>query len=392
MTKYTFPTAFSNWGDEEAAAIDRVRASGNWTMGEEVAAFEAEFSAFHGKKHGIMTNSGSSANLLAVASLFHKTDNPLKRGDKVLVPAVAWSTTYAPLVQYGLDIVLADIDETWNAAPSYPDADARLVVGCSILGNPAHLHWWKTQAERHGAYFIEDNCESLGALTRTKPGRFDTLCGTFGLLSTCSFFYSHQLSAIEGGMILTDDDELADLCRMLRAHGWTRDTARPGQSDHRFEAEYDFRLFGYNLRGLELHAAVAREQLKKLEQFRRQRQQNWHNFFTWTMDLPITQPKVNGILSPFSIHFSVKDKETRSQLVTALRANGIDCRLPTGGSFLRHPYGAAYGPPWRDQKTPEADKLHDTGLFIGNPPFAFEEEILRAVKVMEGAFWRAQNA
>lgn len=382
---YPYPTAFSCWGKEEHDAIQRVLHSARLTMGEEVRAFEIEFASYHGMKHGIMVNSGSSANLVAVASLFHKQDNPLKRGDRVIVPAVAWSTTYAPLVQYGLDLVLVDIDDTWNAAPKtwgVNGSTPHLIVGCSILGNPAHLSWWKTAADIIGAYFIEDNCESLGAVSRDKPGPYRKLCGTFGLLNTFSFFYSHQISAIEGGMILTDDDELADLCRMLRAHGWTRDTAldEPGDAAERFDRDYDFRLFGYNVRPLELHAAVAREQLKKLEEFRRQRHQNYNNMVLWTQDLPITFPRANGILSPFAINFTVEDKETRSRLVKALRYNGIDCRLPTGGSFRKH----AYGKPWADQETPNADKLHDTGLFLGNPPFPYEEEMLRAVRIMEG--------
>ena len=160
----TYPTAFSKWGDEEQEAIQRVIASGRFTIGPEVAAFEAEFAAAHNMNYGVMVNSGSSANLIAVASLFHKQDRPLKRADKVLVPALAWSTTYAPLVQHGLDVTLADADETWCAEPRLLTG-ARLIIGCSILGNPAHLEQWRHIAIRSGAYFMEDNCESAFART-----------------------------------------------------------------------------------------------------------------------------------------------------------------------------------------------------------------------------------
>jgi CDP-6-deoxy-D-xylo-4-hexulose-3-dehydrase len=248
------------------------------------------------------------------------------------------------------------------------------------LGNPAHLQGWKNIADKESAYFLEDNCESLGAVSRDKPGPFRKLCGTFGMLSTSSFYFSHQISAIEGGMILTDDDEAADLCRMLRAHGWTRDLDGAGAGGGEFDREYDFRLHGYNVRPLELHAAIAREQLKKLDQFRRQRHQNYNNMVCWCADLPVKFPIANGILSPFAINFTLKDHETRAKLVKALRMNGIDCRLPTGGSFRKHPYARQ----WADQETPNADKLHDTGLFIGNPPWPAEEDLLKAVKVMEG--------
>lgn len=377
---YWWPTAFKQWGAGELSAIQRVLASDKLTMGEEVAAFEREFADYHQMKHGIMVNSGSSANLVAVATLFAKEDKPLQRGDRVIVPAVAWSTTYSPLVQYGLDLMLADIDDTWNAHGVLLDLQKkppRLIIGCSILGNPAYLQSWKQMAETlDNCYFIEDNCESLGALGRDKPGPYRKCCGTFGLLNTFSFFWSHQLSAIEGGMILTNDDEFADLCRRLRAHGWDRDIVRPNS----FDEEYRFTHFGYNLRPLELHAAIARDQLKKLEIFRKQRQQNYNNMVTWCQDLPVKFQKLNGIVSPFGIPFHVKDRETRARLVDHLRNNGVDCRLPTGGSFRRHPYAKQ----WADQETLEADKLHDTGMFIGNPPWPCEEELLKIVRLMEG--------
>jgi CDP-6-deoxy-D-xylo-4-hexulose-3-dehydrase len=373
MTKeYWFPTAFSSWGCQEKAAIACVLASGRLTMGEEVAAFEREFADFHGLRHGIMVNSGSSANLVAVAALFHVKQNPLKQGDQALVPALAWATTYAPLVQHGLDLVLVDCDEGWNADPyALKDVEARLVVGCSILGNPAQLDTWRTIAGVHDAYLLEDNCESLGASIGGK------LCGTFGLMSTFSFYYSHQISAIEGGMILTDDDECATLCRLLRDHGMTRHVEKPKT----FEAEYDFRLFGYNVRPVELHAAVAREQLKKLPGFIAARRANAALFRRLTEGLPIQHPTLTGKPSPFGLNFTVPDKEARASLAMALREAGVDCRLPTGGSFAKHAYGA----PWRGQATPKADRVHDTGMFLGNAPFDIAEKIEKAVDVMKAA-------
>jgi len=373
---YTYACAYTKWDDEEYAAIDRVRASGQWTQGPEVAACEEEFAAYHGMKHGIAVNSGSSANLVAVAALCHKQENSLRPGDKVLVPAIAWATTYAPLVQYGLDLVVADCDQTWNAKPVTALAhDCRLILGCSILGNPAYLRDWKRIADYVGAYFIEDNCESLGAQVGTMGDL--QRCGTFGLLNTFSFFYSHQISAIEGGMILTNDDELADLCRMIRNHGWTRGIGPAKDFDH----EYDFVLMGYNLRWLEMHAAIARAQLPKLEEMRRARQQNLNNFVVLAEGLPIEMQKRNlpGIPSPFGIAFSVESRDARTNLVNALRAGGIDCRLPTGGSFLRH----AYSLRWQNQSTPTADRLHDTALFLGLAPFDILPQMRKAIEIMK---------
>lgn len=374
MREWWYPTAFSRWGDEEHAAIDRVLMSKRWTMGEEVEALEREFADFHSMRHGIAVNSGSSANLVAVAALFNLKNNPLKRGDKAIVPALAWSTTYAPLVQHGLDLVLADCDETWNVATfgagrQYP----RLVIGCSILGNPQGGIACRF-AESIGAYCIEDNCESLGASIEGRR------CGTFALMNTFSFFWSHQLSAIEGGMILTDDDECARLCRLLRNHG------NDGWGSADFDRSYDFVLHGYNVRPLEINAAIAREQLKKLDGFCAARRKNAELFAEMAEGLPIILPEINRTPSPFGLHFTVgpdlgewpNDPRERTRLVTALRAQGIDCRLPTGGSFRLHPYGR----PWQDQPTPEADRIHRTGMFLGNAPWDISDKIASAVAVM----------
>lgn len=370
--EYTYPVAFSCWGPEEFTAIARVLASDRYTMGAEVEAFEEEFARYHGMKHAIMVNSGSSANLIAVASLFHKRENPLRRGDKAIVPALAWATTYAPLVQYGLDLVLADCNETWGCNPfSYPreGSGARLIVGCSVLGNPTTPTWALFGIARDDVYHLEDNCESIGA--RTEGGE---LCGTFGLLNTFSFYHSHQLSAIEGGMVLTDDDELNGLCRMLRDHGMTR-YAKPKS----FEEEYDFRLMGYNVRPVELHAAIAREQLKKLDTFRKERMANWLWFANQARHLPVTLPKANGLMNPFGLNFTVESYAIRSRLADALRSNGVDCRLPTGGSFRRHRYAVN----WANQPSPVADHIHECGLFLGNAPYGIDDKIERAVRIMK---------
>lgn len=367
-----YPTAYSVWGPEEHEAIQRVIKSGRFTQGEEVEAFEFEFARWHGMRYAIMVNSGSSANLIAIASLIYapKKDpafRPLRPGDKVIVPALAWSTTYAPLVQYGLDLVVADCNNQWNVGRYHGESAISAQVICSILGNPAHF-WAEAPWP-----IIEDNCESIGAID-LKERR----CGTRGVLNTFSLFWSHQLSAIEGGVILTNDTDLAMLCRMLRAHGWTRDVGEP----ETFEQEYDFLVFGYNVRGLELHAAVAREQLKKLPQMIEARRTNANYFRKITMleELPIVWPLLNGQQSPFGIHFELEDPDKRPALVNALRSHGIDCRLPTGGSFTKHQYGRS----WRDKyPTPRADKIHECGMFLGNGPLDLTEQIDRTIRLMK---------
>ena len=382
MSTFSFPTAFSHWGDEEKEAISRVLSSERYTMmfdGRETEAFEAEFGAYHGMKHCVAVNSGSSANLVAVAALFHLSTNPLKPGDKAIVPAIAWATTYAPLVQMGLDLVVADVESNWNAEPigspyEQSKIGARLAVICPVLGTPLEFtQQWQGRCAYDGTYLIEDCCESLGASTHGKR------CGTFGLMNTFSFFHSHQISAIEGGAILTDDDECARLCRLLRNHG------NAGFVDKAtdFDKTYDFVLFGYNVRPLELHMAIAREQLRKLDTFVLARNENLAYFWTMAGELQragkLIRPRVNGSMSPFGLHFEVADAATRKRLVTALRANSVDARLPTGGSFRLHSYAAR----WASQQTPRADEIATRGLFLGNAPYPIEDKIDRAIKVMK---------
>jgi CDP-6-deoxy-D-xylo-4-hexulose-3-dehydrase len=201
-------------------------------------------------------------------------------------------------------------------------------------------------------------------------------------MNTFSFFHSHQIGAIEGGMILTNDDECARLCRVLRAHGWTRDVKKP----ERFDDEYDFELMGYNVRPLEIHAAVARVQLRKLTAMNDERRTNYRHFLGLSAGLPIEHPHPNGLLSPFGLPFLCESAERRAMLVDALRAQGIDCRLPTGGSFRLHRYGAE----WAHQKTHHADDVHRRGLFLGNAPYPIPEKIERAVRVMRDALLAAK--
>src|SRR5439155_1427758 len=172
-----YPLSSTSWGTEELEAIDRVARSGRFTMGEQVRAFEDAFAARLGMKHAVMVNSGSSANLVAVAALFYRSKRPLQRGDEVIVPAISWATTFHPLQQYGLKLKFIDVRlDTLNMDVSKLDvartARTRMVVAVNILGNPAELALIREFCDRHGLILFEDNCESLGASLAGKP------CGT----------------------------------------------------------------------------------------------------------------------------------------------------------------------------------------------------------------------
>ncbi len=374
--------AADTWGDEERAAINRVLDSGRYTIGPEVAAFEKAFAAYHGCKHAVMVNSGSSANLVAVASLSHKKDRPLERGDEVIVPAISWATTYHPLLQYGLKLRFVDVElDTLNIDTSKLAAaltsKTKAIVAVSILGNPAALDVIRAFADGHGLTMLEDNCESLDAELDGKKA------GTFGHIGTFSFFFSHHISTGEGGMVVTDDDELDALCRVIRAHGWTRDVPDGldlfARGQDSFAEAYRFVIPGYNLRPQEINAAVGLEQLKKLPAMTAQRRANLKLFQDAIGgDERFLIQRENGKSSSFCFTIIVKPGTglERAGLFGPLKDAGIGFRMITGGSFPRHDaieyfdYDVVGG-------LANADIVHDRGFFVGNHPFDLGEQISR---------------
>ena len=240
-----YPLTSDTWGCEELAAIKDVMDSNQYTMGREVRKFEINFAEYFKTKYAVMVNSGSSANLLAVASLFYKKDNFLKKGDEVIVPAISWSTTYYPLQQYGLKLKFVDIDkETLNFKLSSLkraiSPKTKLIFAVNVLGNSNEFQEINKMIEKKNIILLEDNCEALGAKYK---GRFT---GTFGLMGTNSFFFSHHISTMEGGMINTDDEELYHILLSLRAHGWTRNLPKTNLitgTKSEFPFEESFNLF-----------------------------------------------------------------------------------------------------------------------------------------------------
>ncbi|HKO07883.1 MAG TPA: DegT/DnrJ/EryC1/StrS family aminotransferase [Alphaproteobacteria bacterium] len=385
-----YDLAAGTWGAEEIAAIQRVIASDRLTMGPQVARFEEAFAAYHGRRYGVMVNSGSSANLVAVAALCYKKERPLARGDEVIVPAIAWATTYHPLQQYGLKLKILDIElETLNMDVSQLERAigerTRAIVGVSILGNPAALDVMRAAADRHGLYFIEDNCESMDAELAGRKA------GTFGHISTFSLFYSHHISTVEGGMVTTDERELFELCRAMRAHGWIRDLPADSElyekhADDFYEA-YRFILPGYNVRPTEIGGAVGIEQLKKLPAMTAARRRNWDCFRKlFGGDNRFIIQRENGKSSAFSFTI-IPNPELgirRADILPRLKEAGIGYRMITGGCITRHDVIRHYDYACLDG-LPNANLAHDEGFFVGNHPFDLSAQIARLREVLDRA-------
>ncbi len=385
-----YELAVSTWGPEEIAAIQRVIDSDRFTIGPNVAAFEKAFAAYHNRKYAVMVNSGSSANLIAVAALFYKKDRPLVRGDEVIVPAISWATTYHPLQQYGLKLKIVDVElDSINMDCRQLEAAmgprTRAIMGVSILGNPAALDVMRRFADARGLYFIEDNCESMDAELAGQKA------GTFGHISTFSSFFSHHISTMEGGMVTTDDRELFELSVSMRAHGWVRDLPADSvifdkRSDDFYEA-YRFILPGYNVRPIELSGAIGVEQLKKLPGMTAHRRKNWALFQKlFTGDNRFIIQRENGKSSAFSftIVLNPEAELSRPKIMAALKDADIGYRIITGGCITRHDVIKHYDYACVDG-LPNANLAHDQGFFVGNHPFDLTPQIERLRDVLDRA-------
>ncbi len=385
-----YDLASSTWGKEEIDAMQRVIAGGMFTMGENVRAFETAFANKFGVKHALMVGSGSAANLVGVGALFYAKDRPLSRGDEVIVPAISWSTTYYPLQQYGLRLRFVDVElDTLNFDVSKLEAAltprTRMVMAVSILGNPCALDVMRAFCDRHGLILFEDNCESMGA---TLGGR---QCGTFGDIGTFSTFFSHHISTMEGGVVVTDNTDLFHVAKSLRAHGWTRDlpadTKIYDRREDDFYEAYRFILPGYNARPLELSGAIGIEQLKKLDGLIATRRKNAALFVKLMKgDERFIIQREHGQSSwfAFTVILNPKLPIDRARVMTALKTADIGYRIITGGNFLRHDVIKYF-----DYDTVgeivNANIAHDRGFFVGNHPHDITPQIERLREVLDKA-------
>lgn len=379
-----YKLASSTWDEKELASIQRVIDSGNFSMGKEVAEFEKDFSRFFNSKYSVMVSSGSTANLLMIAALFFTKDpnKRLKRGDEIIVPAVSWSTTYFPLQQYGLKVKFIDIDlNTLNfdlkSLESAISDKTKVILAVNLLGNPNNFNKIQSLAKGKNITLLEDNCESMGAKFEEK------YTGTFGLMGTFSSFFSHHIATMEGGCVLTDDEELYHILLCIRAHGWTRNLPELNhvtgkKSKDLFEESFKFVLPGYNVRPLEMSGAIGQEQLKKLPEFIETRRKNADVFAELFTDSDIfTIQKEIGESSWFGFSLIIKEGVDikRPEIISTLADHNIECRPIVTGNFLKnksvleHFNYEIYG------SLNNSEHLDKSGFFVGNHQIDLAKEI-----------------
>ena len=367
ISKTPYPLAFSTWDDKEIEAIQSVIETDMYTMGKHVKQFEQEFAEKFGSQHAIMVNSGSSANLLMLSLL--KWKYKLK-GD-IIVPVVGWATTYFPVTQNGFRLNFVDVDpNTWNIdVTKIRDAitpETCAIMPVNLLGNSCDYTEIKKICEEHELKLIEDNCESMGAMYDGKH------TGTIGLAGSFSFFFSHHIQTMEGGMVLCQDKDDADYMRSLRAHGWVRDLPADShlykKTGNAFDDNFIFATPGYNVRPLEMSGAIGSVQLKKWPHIEQRRIDNAKHFVNLFHSKPwcrIQQIIGESSWFTFGMVLDGELKGRRAEIVKALDEAGIQNRPLASRNFLKQPVMRDLDYIASGEMT-AADDIHDNGFFVGN--------------------------
>jgi len=389
--KYWYPLAMATYGPEEVLAALSSLCSFRTTMWERTAEFERAFGEQFGGE-AVMVNSGSSADLIVAFGLHELSGGPLKSGDEVLAPAVTWPTQLWSLLMAGFNVRMVDVDpNTLNV--NLDDLENRItpqtraISLVHLMGNPVDMDRVLDICERYDLLLIEDCCESLGA---TWKGRH---VGTFGEAGTYSFFFSHHMVTMEGGMILTRDPELAERYRLLRAHGWSRNLRRPPATQDGLDPRYTFLSWGFNVRPTELQAGFGLVQLERFPVFQKHRRENARLFIElmapYQERLRVMDVPNGGECSWFALPMIVQENAgfTRDELANYLESEGVETRPVVAGNLAAHP--ASHGfPNLTFGDLPGAELIHERGLYLGLHPVDATEQISRLCNTI-GDFLRA---
>jgi len=355
---------------DKRALVDFIYSTDKYTCGNKVKEFEDDWSEWLGSKFSLYVTSGSTANLLLMASVKELYEIP--DGSKVLVPACTWVTNVSPVFQVGLEPIFCDIDlERYSFdTDALPDEDIKVVFATHLLGLNSPIEELKKKYPN--AIFIEDICESHGV-----RGPDGNKRGSTGVGSTFSFYYGHHMTTIEGGMISTDNELLYELMKIKRSHGMARllspkfyDEAI--QNNPNIDPSFLFLTDGYNFRNTELNAVLGIEQLKRLDSHIDIRRKNFDSFIKRLNPEHFYIPYNDPGNSSFVLPFVCKDPGNVTKLKSIFNDLGIEYRPIVAGNLLLHPFLKK----WKDTvKVPNAEILNNNGVYIGNNQFISEEMI-----------------
>lgn len=382
-------STFYNEQDTKNKLVDFVQKAEILSFGQECIKFEEAFANWQGRGHCMFVNSGSSANLAIIQALLNL--GRIKRGDKVGFSALTWSTNAMPLIELGLEVVPVDVElDTLNVSSTtlknvLEKTDIKMMFITNLLGFCDDIDEIKRICDEKNIILVEDNCESLGTVYKGKK------LGNYGLASTFSFYVGHHMSTIEGGAICTDDEELATMVRLVRAHGWDRNLAEKHQQEIRtkhnvnssFYSRYTFYDLGYNLRPTEINGFIGNTQIPYLDEIVRIRQETFLHFaeeIYKRSDLfyPIKHDHLD-VASNFAVPVICKSQEIRDRLVA--ECDGIvELRPIVGGDMTKQPFFAKYESSTVLENS-NAGLIHEQGLYFGNNPELTKEEISKILDI-----------
>ena len=390
-----YPLLENGFSDRDIESGIKVLKSKYITMGRHTLVFEKGFAKKMKAKYAVMVNSGSSANLLSVfASKNPLRKNKFKDKDEALIPVLCWSTSLWPLVQAGLKPKFVDINsKTLNVDAKHLiskiNKNTKLIMLINVLGTATEIKKIIDIAQRKKIIVIEDNCESLGAQFNNKN------LGTFGDFGTFSFFYSHQITSGEGGMITCKNKKDYEILLSLRSHGWSRGPFynKLKRQNPSLDPRYIFFNSGFNLRPTDIQAAIAFSQLKRLDNFIINRTFNknkiikklvtdkrWNNQFSFIEIIKKIRPSY--MVLPLMIHEKFKSK--KRLFIKVLENFGIETRPIISGSFVNQPATKLYNLNEKKIKFTEAQKVQDLGFVIGLHTKKINNKILD--KIVNGLF------
>ena len=347
------------------------------TMSKITNKFEKFFAKKMGAKYAVMTNSGSSANLLAISCLTNPlSKNKIQASSEVIIPAICWSTSLWPIIQNNLKPVFVDVElGTFNidieSIEKKITKKTKAIMLVHVLGTSANMTKLMQIAKKYKIDIIEDTCESLGAKYNNKQ------LGTFGRFGTYSFYYSHQITSGEGGMILCNDINDYNVLKSLRSHGWSRDTNLHANFKKKFNNLDERFLFigpGYNVRPTEIQSAIALNQFKRLNQFIKIRNINRNKIINnlkkndkWKNQFSFVEVKSNFKPSWFGLPILINKKYSyvKKEFLNYLSKKGIENRPIISGNFLNQPASKFYKFNSTKNDFKNADEIENRGFFIG---------------------------
>ena len=377
MSQFKYPLLSNAFNSNDINCGIKVLKSRQLTMSNITKKFEKNFAKVVGTKYALMTNSGSSANLLALSAItnpiFKKKLNP---GDEVLIPAVCWSTSLWPIIQNQLKPVFVDVElDTFNIClndlKKKISKKTKAILIVHVLGTSTNMIKLNKIVKKNNLLLIEDTCESLGAKYSKKP------LGSYGDFGTYSFYYSHQITSGEGGMVVCNDKFNYNLLKTLRSHGWSRDIKLDKKYIKKFKHLDNRFLFinsGYNLRPTDIQAAIANNQLKRLKQFMKIRNKNRNLLIdtikknkNWNDQFKFINFSKKVIPSWFGLPMLINEnyKSVKHRFLNFITKCGIENRPIISGNFVNQPSAFLYNLNPKKEKFKNAQIIEDLGFFIG---------------------------